>query len=79
MLAGKPDLAIPLHERSLELQKAKLGPEHLDTLTSIGVQLAVLPDSLSKGRVLFLVEIQDERPHERGWFLGDPCKQGAVS
>jgi tetratricopeptide (TPR) repeat protein len=33
--AGKLDLALPLMEETLKLQKAKLGPEHPDTLTSM--------------------------------------------
>ena len=33
--AGKLDLALPLFEETLKLRKAKLGPEHPDTLTSM--------------------------------------------
>ena len=33
--AGKLDLALPLYEETLELRKAKLGPDHPDTLTSM--------------------------------------------
>ena len=33
--AGKLDLALPLLEETLKLQKAKLGPDHPDTLTSL--------------------------------------------
>ena len=33
--AGKLDLALPLFEETLKLQKAKLGPDHPDTLTSM--------------------------------------------
>ncbi len=32
---GKLDLALPLFEESLRLKKAKLGPDHPDTLTSM--------------------------------------------
>ncbi len=34
--AGKLDLALPLFEETLKLQKAKLGPDHPDTLTTMG-------------------------------------------
>jgi eukaryotic-like serine/threonine-protein kinase len=33
--AGKRDLALPLFEETLKLSKAKLGPEHPDTLHSM--------------------------------------------
>jgi eukaryotic-like serine/threonine-protein kinase len=33
--AGKPDLALPLHEETLKLRKARLGPDHPSTLTSM--------------------------------------------
>ena len=33
--AGKLDLALPLFEETLKLRKAKLGPDHPDTLTSM--------------------------------------------
>ena len=33
--AGKLDLALPLFEETLKLGKAKLGPEHPDTLASM--------------------------------------------
>ena len=33
--AGRLDLALPLHEETLKLRKAKLGPDHPDTLTSM--------------------------------------------
>ena len=33
--AGKLDLALPLYEETLKLTKAKLGPDHPDTLTSM--------------------------------------------
>ena len=33
--AGKLDRALPLHEEVLALRKAKLGPDHPDTLTSM--------------------------------------------
>jgi tetratricopeptide (TPR) repeat protein len=33
--AGKLDLGLPLHAETLELQKAKRGPDHQDTLTSM--------------------------------------------
>jgi tetratricopeptide (TPR) repeat protein len=33
--AGKLDAALPLYEETLRLQKAKLGPDHPDTLTSM--------------------------------------------
>ena len=34
--AGKLDKALPLFEETLALQKTKLGPDHPDTLTSMG-------------------------------------------
>jgi tetratricopeptide (TPR) repeat protein len=34
--AGKLDLALPLFEETLKLRKAKLGPDHPDTLISMG-------------------------------------------
>ena len=34
-MAGKLDLAIPLHEETLKLEKAKLGPDHPDTLITM--------------------------------------------
>ena len=33
--AGKLDLALPLFEETLKLTKAKLGPDHPDTLRSM--------------------------------------------
>ena len=30
--AGKLDLAVPLYEETLKLRKAKLGPDHPETL-----------------------------------------------
>ena len=33
--AGKLDLALPLFEETLKLRKAKLGPDHPDTLLSM--------------------------------------------
>ena len=33
--AGKLDMALPLFEETLALMKAKLGPDHPDTLTSM--------------------------------------------
>ena len=35
-VAGKLDLAIPLFEKTLKLQEAKLGPDHPSTLTTMG-------------------------------------------
>ena len=32
--AGKLDLALPLFEETLKLRKAKLGPDHPDTLVA---------------------------------------------
>ena len=34
--AGKLDQALPLYEETLKLRKAKLGPDHPDTLGSMG-------------------------------------------
>ena len=45
--AGKPDLALPLFEETLELRKAKLGPEHPDTLASMN-NLAVAYQAAGK-------------------------------
>ncbi|MEQ1825876.1 MAG: tetratricopeptide repeat protein [Pirellula sp.] len=35
LAAWKLDLALPLHEKTLKLRKAKFGPDYPDTLTSM--------------------------------------------
>ena len=54
--AGKLDRALPLFEETLALQKAKLGPDHPDTLTSMN-NLAVAYQAAGKlDRALPLLE-----------------------
>ena len=53
--AGKLDQALPLFEETLALMKAKLGPDHPDTLTSMN-NLAWLPGRREAGQALPLFE-----------------------
>jgi tetratricopeptide (TPR) repeat protein len=45
--SGKLDLALPLYEETLKLRKAKLGPDHPETLSSMG-NLAMAFDAAGK-------------------------------
>ena len=46
--SGDERKALPLYERTLELRKAKLGEDHLDTLNSMRQLLQIKPGVLEK-------------------------------
>lgn len=75
---GCYSLALPLHERSLEVRKSKLGGEHPDTLASLN-NLAILLDlkgDLAEAELLYLRAVEAQ---ERSLGLGHPNTLGSLN
>ncbi len=70
--AGKLDLAIPLDEETLKLRKAKIGPDHPDTLTTMN-NLALA--YTSAGKLDLAVPLYEETLKLRTAKLGPDHRQ----
>ena len=61
--AGKLDLALPLFEETLKIQKAKLGPDHPDTVTIMN-NLAQAYQAAGKLDLALLLHQETLKPEE---------------